>query len=40
MSEKRVVFDEFTSVIDRDIAHVACMAILNLLEKQISNLWP
>jgi len=33
LSEKRVVFDEFTSVIDRDIAHVACMAISKSVRK-------
>ncbi len=33
LAEKRVVFDEFTSVIDRDIAHIACMAISKSVRK-------
>ncbi len=33
LADKRVVFDEFTSVIDRDIAHVACMAISKSVRK-------
>ncbi len=32
-SEKLVVFDEFTSVIDRDIAHIACIAIAKSVRK-------
>ncbi len=33
LSGKRVVFDEFTSVIDRDIAHIACIAISKSVRK-------
>ncbi len=33
LSGKRVVFDEFTSVIDREIAHIACMAIAKSVRK-------
>ncbi len=33
LAEKRIVFDEFTSVIDRDIAHIACMAISKSVRK-------
>lgn len=33
LKEEFVVFDEFTSVIDRDIAHVACMAIAKSVRK-------